>query len=84
MAKPKTGGPLAGKTIVVTGELASMSRDEAEELVRGLGGKAASSVSGSTDYLVVGASPGGTKMRAAHKHGTPILDEAAFLRLIGR
>ncbi len=84
MAKPKTGGSLAGKTIVITGELTAMSRDEAEELVRSLGGKAASSVSGSTDYLVVGASPGGTKMRAADKHGTPILDEAAFLKLIGR
>ena len=78
------GGRLAGKTLVVTGELESMSRDEAEELVRREGGKAASSVSASTDYLVVGAKPGGTKRRAAEKHKTPILDENAFLKLVGR
>jgi DNA ligase (NAD+) len=80
----KTGGPLAGKTIVVTGELASMSRDEAEELVRSLGGKAASSVSKATDLLVVGEKPGGTKMRAAEKHGTKIIGEAEFLKLVGK
>ena len=80
----KTGGPLVGKTIVVTGELASMSRDEAEELVRSLGGKAASSVSKATDLLVVGEKPGGTKMRAAEKHGTKIIGEAEFLKLVGK
>jgi len=53
-------------------------------LVRREGGKAAGSVSKSTDYLVAGANPGSTKMRAAEKHGTPILDEEAFLRLLGR
>jgi DNA ligase (NAD+) len=71
-------------TVVITGELESMSRDEAEELVRREGGKAASSVSANTDYLVFGAKPGGTKMRAAEKHKTPILDENAFLKLVGR
>jgi len=78
------GGRLAGKTVVVTGELASMTRDEAQEAIRREGGKAAGSVSKSTDYLVAGSSPGSTKMRAAEKHGTPILDEEAFLRLLGR
>jgi len=78
------GGRLAGKTIVVTGELASMTRDEAQDAIRREGGKAAGSVSKNTDYLVAGASPGSTKMRAAEKHGTPILDEEAFLRLLGR
>ncbi len=78
------GGRLAGKTIVVTGELASMTRDEAQDAIRREGGKAAGSVSKSTDYLVAGASPGSTKMRAAEKHGTPILDEEAFLRLLGK
>jgi DNA ligase (NAD+) len=77
-------GPLAGKTICVTGELASMSRDEAEGLIRELGGKAASGVSKKTDFVVVGASPGGTKMRAAEKCGTKMLDEAAFLKLVGK
>jgi DNA ligase (NAD+) len=79
-----SGGPLAGKTFVITGELASMSREEAEYHVRRLGGKPASSVSGKTDYLVVGASPGGTKMRAAEKHGTRLLGEAEFLKLVGK
>jgi DNA ligase (NAD+) len=81
--KAPAGGRLAGKTLVITGELESMSRDEAEELVRREGGKAASSVSAKTDFLVVGASPGGTKMRAAKKHGTRILDEKGFLALLG-
>jgi len=80
----KTGGPLAGKTLVITGELAAMGRDEAEELVRSLGGKAASSVSKATDFVVVGEKPGGTKMRAAEKHGTKIIGEMEFLKLLGK
>jgi len=83
-AAPKAGGPLAGKTIVITGELAAMGREEAETEVRRLGGKAASSVSKNTDFLVVGEKPGGTKMRAAEKHGTKILGEAEFLGLVGK
>jgi DNA ligase (NAD+) len=83
-AAPKAGGPLAGKTIVITGELAAMSREEAEGLVRSLGGKAASSVSKNTDFLVVGEKPGGTKMRAAQKHGTKVLGEEQFLKLVGK
>ena len=82
--KEAAGGRLAGKTLVLTGELESMSRDEAEERVRREGGKAASSVSANTDYLVAGAKPGGTKMRAAEKHKTSILDEQAFLKLVGK
>ena len=81
---PAAGGRLEGKTVVITGELESITRDEAEELVRSEGGKAASSVSSKTAYLVVGANPGPTKTRAAEKHGTAILDEKAFLSLIGR
>jgi DNA ligase (NAD+) len=61
-----------------------MSRDEAEELVRSLGGKATSSVSKATDFLVAGEKPGGTKMRAAEKHGTKVLGEIEFLRLVGK
>ena len=81
---PAAGGRLAGKTVVVTGALESMSRQEAEDLVRREGGKPTASVSGRTDYLVVGADPGATKTRAAQKHGTVVLDEKGFLRLIGR
>jgi DNA ligase (NAD+) len=77
-------GRLAGKTVVITGEMESMSRDEAEELVRREEGKAANSVSKTTDYLVVGERPGGTKMRAAEKYGTRIIDLAEFLRILGR
>jgi DNA ligase (NAD+) len=85
MAKPeKVGGRLAGLTIVVTGELESMTRDEAREAVRREGGKATGSVSKGTDYLVVGASPGANKTAAAEKYGTKTLDERGFLRLLGQ
>ncbi|MEA3368151.1 MAG: BRCT domain-containing protein, partial [Planctomycetota bacterium] len=57
---------------------------QAQELVRAEGGKAASSVSSSTDYLVVGAKPGASKTRAAEKHGAETLDEEALLKMVGR
>ena len=84
MKKPKGGGRLEGLTIVVTGELASMTRDEAKELIRREGGKAAGSVSSNTDYLVVGAGPGASKARDAEKHGTRTIDEAEFLKMVGK
>jgi DNA ligase (NAD+) len=77
-------GRLAGKTLVITGELESITREEAEDLVRQAGGKPTGNVSKSTDYLVVGASPGGTKMRAAEKYGTRIISHAEFMKLLGR
>ncbi len=77
-------GRLAGKTLVITGELSGMTREEAEDLVRREGGKATGSVSKNTDFLVAGAIPGGTKMRAAEKHGTRIIDQPEFLKLLGR
>jgi len=58
-----------------------MTRAEAEERIRALGGSAGSSVSKKTDYLVVGADPG-SKVATAERLKVPILDEAAFLRLI--
>lgn len=73
--------PLAGLTIVVTGRLESMSRGEAEERIAALGGKAGSSVTKQTDFLVVGAEAG-SKLARAEKLGTPILDEQAFIRLL--
>jgi DNA ligase (NAD+) len=80
---PAVGGRLEGKTLVITGELQSMTRQQAEELVRHHGGKATGSVSSKTDYLVTGANPGLSKTRAAEKHGTDVLDEDAFLNLVG-
>ncbi len=76
-------GPLSGKTFVLTGTLASMTRPEAEELIRGRGGKAASSVSAKTDYLVAGEAAG-SKLDKAQRLKVEILDEQGFLALIGR
>ena len=73
--------PLAGLTIVLTGELSGWSRTEAEALIRHLGGKAASSVSKQTAYVVAGANPG-SKFQTAKTLGVKILDEAQFKQLI--
>ena len=75
--------PLAGKTFVITGTLASLSRENARALVESLGGRVTSSVTRKTDYVVVGESPGG-KADDAQRLGVAILDEAAFLDLTGR
>ena len=77
------GDRLEGKKLVITGTLDSMTRDEAKEAVRRLGGRATSSVSGETDYLVAGANPGSNKMEDAEENDTPIIDEEKFLELIG-
>jgi DNA ligase (NAD+) len=74
-------GPFTGKTFVFTGTLETMGRPDAEDLIRGLGGKAASSVSAKTDYVVAG--PGaGSKLEKAQKLKLNILDEQQFLELI--
>nr|BAL56002.1 NAD-dependent DNA ligase [uncultured Bacteroidetes bacterium] len=73
--------PLAGKTFVFTGELDSMTRTQAEELVESLGGRATSSVSKSTSYVVVGHMPG-SKFTKAQQLGIPILSERDFLELL--
>lgn len=75
-------GPLAGKTLVVTGALTKYSRDEIETLIRQHGGRAASSVSKNTDYLVAGEKAG-SKLDKAKKLGVPIIEEAEFERLLG-
>jgi DNA ligase (NAD+) len=74
-------GPLKGKTFVFTGTMEAMSRPDAEALVRKLGGKAASSVSAKTDYVVAG--PGaGSKLEKAQKLKVAIVDEGQFLALL--
>jgi len=74
-------GPLTGKTFVLTGTLASMSRDEAQQAIEARGAKVGASVSRRTSYLVVGADPG-SKVEKARELGVPVLDEDAFKRLI--
>ena len=75
--------PLAGKTVVVTGTLQSLSRKEAEDAVKAAGGRAASSVSKKTDFVVVGDSPG-SKADKARALGVETINEAEFLRRLGR
>ena len=72
---------LAGQTFVLTGELATMTRDEAKAAVRALGGTASESVSKKTTYVVVGENPG-SKYEAAQRLGISILTEETFQRLI--
>jgi DNA ligase (NAD+) len=76
------GGKLKGKTVVITGSLDRMTRDEAREAITAQGGKAAGSVSGETDLLVVGENPGQNKTRDADTQNTKRIDEKEFLQLI--
>jgi DNA ligase (NAD+) len=80
---PGTEGPLAGKTFVITGTLPNMSRERAAEAIEQAGGKVTNSVSKKTDYLVVGADPGGSKFNKAQEIGTEQIDEAALVELLG-
>jgi DNA ligase (NAD+) len=76
-----SGGKLAGKTFVITGTLTSMSRDEAKDKIRALGGEVSETVGKNTTYLVVGENPG-SKYEKAKKLGVSILDEEKFLKLL--
>ena len=73
--------PLAGKTFVITGTLAALSREDAERHIERLGGKVTGSVSKKTHFVVVGTDPG-SKREKAQALGVPTLDEPAFLQLI--
>ncbi|KUK37068.1 MAG: ligase [Clostridia bacterium] len=73
--------PLTGKTFVITGTLPSLTRKEAEDLIKKYGGRVSSSVSKRTDYLVAGEEPG-QKYDKARELGIPIIDEAALLRML--
>ena len=77
-----TGGRLSGKKFVVTGTLDSMSREEAGEKIRALGGTFQSSVGQDTDYLVVGHNVGASKLAKASKLGTKQIDEQELLKLL--
>ena len=80
-APPPGEGPLAGLTFVITGTLASASRDEAKASVVERGGKVTDSVSRRTSYVVAGSSPG-SKLAKAVDLGVPVLDDEAFQRLL--
>ncbi|MGV3760067.1 MAG: NAD-dependent DNA ligase LigA, partial [Actinomycetota bacterium] len=73
---------LAGKTVVVTGTLEGYNREEVEAAIKARGGKSPGSVSKKTTALVVGEGPGASKLTKATELGVPILDEAAFERLL--
>jgi DNA ligase (NAD+) len=73
---------LAGKSVVVTGTLVGFTREGAEAAIKARGGKSPGSVSKSTTAVVVGESPGASKLTKAESLGIPILDEDAFVRLL--
>jgi DNA ligase (NAD+) len=79
---PGTDGPLAGKTFVITGTLPNMSREKAGEAIEAAGGKVTNSVSKKTDFLVVGADPGGSKFTKAQELGTEQIDEERLEALL--
>ena len=75
--------PLEGKSLVLTGGLATLSRDQAKDLIIRLGGRVTGSVSKKTDYVIVGEDAG-SKADDAKRLGVATLDEDAFLKLVGR
>jgi DNA ligase (NAD+) len=80
--KPKSSSVISGKTVVFTGSLEKMTRDEAKAMAERLGAKAAGSVSKKTDYVVAG--PGaGSKLAEAERHGVTVLTEDEWLKLVG-
>jgi DNA ligase (NAD+) len=81
--KAKAKGKFVGKTIVVTGTLENFSRQQIEEAIRDAGGKASSSVSKNTDFVLAGEEPG-SKLDKAKQLGVKVIDEKEFLKMIGQ
>jgi DNA ligase (NAD+) len=79
---PSEDGPLSGKTLVLTGTLPNLSREDATERIEAAGGKVTGSVSKKTDYVVAGEDPG-SKMAKAQDLGTEIVDEPGLEKLLG-
>ena len=75
-------GELAGKSFVITGTLQSMSRDQAAEKIRALGGTFQTSVGKDTTYLVAGGKVGASKLAKAERYGTKVIDEAVFIKIV--
>jgi DNA ligase (NAD+) len=80
-ARSAPAGPFAGKIVVLTGTLGSMTRDEAKERIEAAGGKVTGSVSKKTDFVVAGAEAG-SKLDKAKELGVAVLDEEGFLKLL--
>ena len=78
---PPGDGPLSGKTVVLTGTLPELTREDATKRVLAAGGRVTSSVSKKTDYVVAGDSPG-SKLEKAERLGVPVLDQAGLLALL--
>jgi DNA ligase (NAD+) len=80
--KRERGTKLAGKTFVLTGTLATYSRDEAKKMIEDAGGRVSGSVSKKTDYVVAG-SDAGSKLDKAKELGVPVIEEEEMKRLVG-
>ena len=77
----KEAGPLSGKTLVITGTLPNLTREEAKERIEAAGGKVTGSVSKKTDYVVAGEDAG-SKLDKARTLGVPVIDEAGLMALL--
>jgi DNA ligase (NAD+) len=78
----RADGPLAGKTVVITGTLPRIGREEAKRKIVAAGGRVTASVSKQTDYVLAGEAPG-SKLRKAEELGIAVIDEAALRRMLG-
>ncbi len=81
-AAVSVSGPLTGKTIVISGTFINYSREELKALIEAHGGKAGTSVSGNTSYLLAGSDMGPAKKARAEQTGVPVITEEEFLKMI--